>query len=760
MKTLIEPVLGSEDRVKGKVEAILYSSAHRQGESGHYVILSLKTSRGKIKIVGNFDEIPHKGNELEILGQWEEHERYGRQLVCVSNYNLSTEMPTDEDGLEAYLSSGMIKGIGPKTARRIINKYGKDTIEVMDKNITDLLSIPGISQRVLDKIKVSWLEQSQNRYQRDIMIYLRKLGVTPKLGAKIIKHFSMNTIPIIESTPYRLVEIPGVSFKRADEIAIKSGVSYSDPLRIEAGLIYILSEVITEKQHVCCPYQKLFQLAKELLDIDESLVHRSINEAEKSHKIISDKLDGGIYYYSPKFYLEEKNVARELLRINNYPGYKFKPPSEVLADINKKLFFKLSGDQEIALQKALYSKVVILTGGPGTGKSTLINALLKIFMEHELKILLAAPTGRAAKRMSELSGGHPAKTIHRLLGWKRDGTFKYSRENALDCEVVIVDESSMLDISLMYCLVQAIPSTARLILVGDVNQLPSVGPGNVLRDIINSEKFLVLRLTTIHRQNEGSAIIENSQRVLKGIMPINGDDFHMKIVKTPEDAVGLTLGAIEYLKREKGYDPLKDIQVLSPEKKKVGGVKDLNARIKSKVNPTDLGIERDDGVVFSLNDRVMQRINNYEKDVFNGDVGWINSVDVEDNSLTVLFEDRIIPYLGDGDELFELMPAYACTIHKSQGSEYPIIIVVLAFTPISGFSDDFHQRNLLYTAITRGKDKVIVICKQDSLEYLVRNDTQARRYTFLHSRLKTELPSPIHPEPDKDEAEYDLDDYA
>jgi exodeoxyribonuclease V alpha subunit len=585
-------------------------------------------------------------------------------------------------------------------------------------------------------IKKTWEEQ---REIKEIMIFLQGHGVSASYSAKIYKQYGNQSIGIVRENPYRLAhDLYGTGFITADKIAQHLGIDRNSLVRAKAGLIYVLNQ-LTEAGHVYYPENLLIHRAREILHVDEEIISQAVKELSKEKELFLEDLDSESNFraaYLALFYVAETGVAQRLVNLKESPT-NIRPihPEKAIEWVQKKLNIELAQGQEKAVLLAATSKVLIITGGPGTGKTTIITAILRIFQQLKLRIFLAAPTGRAAKRMNEATGWE-AKTIHRLLEYSPlKGGFKKDQDDPLEADVVIIDEASMVDTLLMYHLLKAIPPHAHLILVGDVDQLPSVGPGSVLKDMIKSEKFTVVMLTEIFRQAQESMIVVNAHKVNQGQLPILKEiekpeeaDFQFIQEEDPEKILQIILDLCsERIPRQFKYHPLREIQVLAPMHKGTIGVANLNIELQKRLNPGLSGISRG-AWNFRLGDKVMQIVNNYDKDVFNGDIGWISKIDPEEKEVVIDFEERAVPY--DYSDLDQVVLAYAVSVHKSQGSEFPVVIL-----PVVTQHYLLLQRNLIYTGITRGKRLVVLIGTKKALAMAIKNNKPQRRYTLLSERL-------------------------
>lgn len=705
--------------IKGVVERITFQSP----ETG-YTVLRFKASRHNdlVTVVGMLMDVV-VGTNLEINGVWKVDRKYGQQFEA---HTWQEVMPATVYGIEKYLGSGLIKGIGPKYAKKIVAKFGADTLDIIEENIERLGEVEGIGKKRIQQIKFSWVRQ---REIKNVMVFLQSHDVSSAYAAKIYKAYGNDAVKRVQENPYQLADdIWGIGFKTADTIAVKMGIEKDEFNRLRSGIKYALGELGNEG-HVFAYREQLIKKGKELLDVTESQLDEAIERMMKSDdlKVEEDAI------YLPPFYYAEIGAAKRLRMIISAEAEENIFTKDQMVDlgrIQKTLGISYDDVQAEAIHRAANSKVMVLTGGPGTGKTTTTQGIIQAFLDKGLSILLAAPTGRAAKRMSEATG-REAKTIHRLLEFKPPEGYKRNEENPLEGDVLLVDECSMIDIMLMNSLLKAVPANMRLVLIGDVDQLPSVGAGNVLRDIIDSEAVPVVRLTKIFRQAQQSRIITNAHKVNGGKFPdiSNGKNSDFFFLNREEPEV-IAKEIVELVKNKlPNYYKVKpsEIQVLTPMQKGIIGAINLNQELQKAINPSMEGIRRG-GYIFKQYDKVMQIRNNYDKEVFNGDIGRILEIDTEDNTLTVLFDGRKVLY--EASELDELVQAYACTIHKSQGSEYPIVVMPVSMTHFM-----MMQRNLIYTGITRSKKVCVVVGTMKALGYAVRNITVTKRNTMLKERL-------------------------
>jgi exodeoxyribonuclease V alpha subunit len=715
--------------IQGLLERISYHN-----EENNFTVAKLREKDKKelTTIIGNLSGI-NPGESLKLTGKWVHNKRFGEQFQ-VETFEVT--VPATLLGIQKYLASGLIQGIGPIMSERIVEKFGLHTLEIIEKKPEKLSEVEGIGPKRISMITKAWEEQKEIK---EIMIFLQGHGVSAAYSAKIYKQYGSQSIEIVRENPYRLAhDLYGTGFITADKIAQNLGIDRHSLIRAKAGLIYVLNQ-LTEEGHVYYPENQLIHKAKEILNVDEEIITLAVRELSKEKELILEDLDpdGNLRAaFLPPFYVAETGVAQRLMNLKESPST-IRPihPEKAIEWVQQKLNIGLAQSQEEAVLLAATSKVLIITGGPGTGKTTIITAILRIFQQLKLRILLAAPTGRAAKRMNEATGWE-AKTIHRLLEFSpHKGGFKKNQDDPLEADVVIIDETSMVDTHLMYHLLKAIPPHAHLILVGDVDQLPSVGPGNVLKDIIRSGRFTVVTLTEIFRQAQESMIVVNAHKVNQGQFPILKEierpeiaDFQFIQEEDPEKILQIILDLCsEKIPRDFRFHPLREIQVLAPMHKGIIGVANLNIELQKRLNPGPSGITRG-AWNFKLGDKVMQIVNNYDKDVFNGDIGWISKIDPEEREVVIDFDGRPVPY--DYSDLDEVVLAYAVSVHKSQGSEYPVVIL-----PVTTQHYMLLQRNLIYTGITRAKKLVIMIGTKKALAIAIRNNKPQRRYTLLSERL-------------------------
>jgi len=717
----------TQQEIFGYIERITFQN----GENG-YTVLQLKQPKiaDLACVVGVMPDIK-PGETIRCSGAWKQHLVYGRQFE-VAHYRV--EAPADIVGIKKYLGSGLIKGIGPVYAGRIVEKFGVDTLNIIDKDPDKLLEISGLGGKRLDKIKECWTDQKSIR---EVMVFLQTYSVSPAYAQKIFKSYGDKSISKVKENPFYLArDIFGIGFKTADTIAQKMGIDKSSEMRIDAGIEYVLSELSSDG-HTCYPVEGFVEEAKAMLEAPSERIQERLKILKDDNRIeLADLVYEGNntpFIWMRPLYLAEAGIAREVKRLKHSPSV-LRPidTQKALAWVQQLLKIELAANQKLAVAHALTDKVLIITGGPGTGKSTITNAILTITAKLTTRILLAAPTGRAAKRMSEITG-KKASTIHSLLEFDfKGGGFKKNRQNPLDCDLIIVDEASMIDTYLMYSLLKAIPDHARLVLVGDINQLPSVGPGNVLKDMIASRAVRVSQLNEIFRQAAGSQIIANAHKVNNGQFPDiyskQDSDFFFIENEEAEEVLSTVVKLVsQRLPSKYKFNPITDIQVLAPMKKGIIGTENLNSVLQQSLNPKDDPLYRF-GQKFLVGDKVMQIRNNYTKGVFNGDVGTIKAIDLEEEEVTVQIDDKEVVY--DFADLNEVVLAYAVSVHKYQGSECPCIVM-----PVHTSHFKLLLRNLLYTGITRGKRLVVLVGTKKALSIAVKNDEVLKRYTSLKQAL-------------------------
>ena len=707
-----------------KLRCVVEHITYQNPENGWSVMkVKVKDYKDLVTLTGSLLDVP-VGSVLLCEGNWKVDARYGQQFVVESWQEV---MPATIYGIEKYLGSGLVKGIGPVYAKAIVGRFGLETLDVIENDIERLLEVPRLGRKRVEKIRESWEKQKDIK---EVMVFLQGYGVSTAYAAKIYRQYQKEAIKTVQENPYQLADdIWGIGFKTADGIASKMGYGNNDPRRCHSGILYTLNQ-LAEDGHVYAESEQLVTAAKELLQADEEPIRKAMADMIEAKDLIQD--DEVIYL--PPFYYAESGSAKRLtsLLVNDVSD-------DIAAEPETAYGMKKSGIvydevQQAAINQAMESKIMVLTGGPGTGKTTTTQGIIEAFKARGKQILLAAPTGRAAKRMTEATGME-AKTIHRLLEYNPMDGYKRNDENPLVGDVLIVDECSMIDIMLFYNLMKAIPANMRLILVGDIDQLPSVGAGNVLRDIIDSRQIPVVRLTRIFRQAQSSRIVMNAHAINTGHFPniSNGKqtDFFFIKAEDADSIPGLIVSLVrDRLSRAYGYNP-KDIQVLTPMQRGNTGAGNMNIELQSALNPNGDALTRG-GYTFRRGDKVMQIRNNYDKNVFNGDIGFITAVDTNERTLSVVYDGRVVEY--DVTELDEITLAYAITIHKSQGSEFPIVVM-----PVTMKHYVMLQRNLIYTGITRAKKICVLVGTTKALAYAIHNQTVSKRNTKLKERLNNKL---------------------
>ena len=717
------------EEIQGYIERITFQSP----ENG-FTVARLK-ARGKRELVALVGIMPdvQAGESIFCRGQWKEDPNYGLQFQ-VGSYEV--QAPQSVEGIKKYLGSGLIKGIGPVFAERIVEYHREQTLDIIDGQPDALLQIDGIGPKRMERIKSCWEEQ---KAIRELMLFLQGYGISPTYAQKVFKTYGPESRQVIEENPYQLArDVWGIGFKTADQAARKLGISLEADIRIDAGVEYVLFK-LSDEGHTCYPRDSFLERARELLEVEAPLIEgrlAHIAAEGRTHSQLQQHQGAEVeFIWLKAFHASEEGIARELKRLSG--GQQLSLPLlfsfEAIAEAERQLGLQLAPHQRQAVEASIAERAHIITGGPGTGKSTITKVILKVLAPHIPRILLAAPTGRAAKRLSEITG-REAKTIHSLLEYDFGiSGFRRNRDNPLDCGLLVLDEASMIDTLLMYSLLKALPDSARLLLIGDVDQLPSVGAGNVLQDLIASGRLAVTRLTDIFRQAAQSKIITTAHRVNAGLFPDlrvdKGGDFFFIEENIPE-AIAQTIVALvgQRLPKAYGFNPLQDIQVLSPMNRGIIGNRNLNQLLQRSLNPSDNPLLKM-GRSFHLGDKVMQVQNNYDKEVFNGDVGILKHIDRTEQTAVVHFDGRPVPY--DFADMDQLVLAYSVSIHKYQGSECPCVVIPLHTTHYMMLF-----RNLLYTGITRGKKLVVLVGSKQALGIAVRNDKAVQRYTGLGGALK------------------------
>jgi exodeoxyribonuclease V alpha subunit len=714
------------ETLSGIIERVTFHNP----ENGFVVLrIQVQGRRELVTVVGHLSMVV-AGEYVEGTGSWVQDRDHGPQFKATE---LRTTPPHTVEGIEKYLGSGLVKGIGPHFAHKIVEVFGVRTLAVIDESPAFLQEIRGIGPRRLQRIRASWQEQ---KAVRQIMIFLQSHGVGTARAVRIYKTYGEQAIDLVRANPYRLAtDIWGVGFRTADQLAERLGIDRASPIRARAALRYVLQQLSNEG-HVGFPEAGVIDRTAELTGIGHEIVTGAVDEGRAEDELVREPGGEEPWLYLKSLFLAEQGVARALrtLREGLHPLPSLNTDA-ALQWVEKKMALELAVAQREAIRQATTQKVLVITGGPGVGKSTIVRGILDIFAAKGLRCGLCAPTGRAAKRLAETTG-REAKTIHRLLEFEPGlGGFKRVRENPLDVDLLVVDEVSMVDVVLMNQLLRAVPPWACLVLVGDVDQLPSVGPGTVLADIIASRIVPVVRLTEIFRQAGQSWIVRAAHHVNRGELPesapVGQGDFYFVEASTPETILERIITLVrERIPARFGLDPFRDVQVLTPMNRSELGARNLNTRLQEVLNPSQAGPEvQRYGWTFRLGDKVLQTVNDYQKEVFNGDIGRVTDIDLEDQELTVTYEGR--PVLYDFGELDELVLAYGMSIHRSQGSEYPAVVI-----PLHTQHYLMLQRNLLYTGITRGKQLVVVVGSRKALATAVQRQDTARRYSALCRRLQ------------------------
>ncbi len=673
---------------------------------------------------------PLVGDRLEIKGHWVQHKRYGRQFAADG---WSRIIPESVDGIERFLGSGAVKGLGPALAHRVVAAFGKDTMKILERDPQRLLEVEGIGPKKLAVITESFYEEKQ---VNDIAYDLEQHGVAGRYAGRLLQKYGDDVHYVLTEEPYRMIaEIDGIGFKTADQMALAYGMDRQDPQRLSAGLTYVL-QTMTQNGHVCIPDAELVRRAAFILQADALGLHDILKEAIEVGQLCTADFQGTVYVYTPEAYEEENYIARRIQDMAAMKPLAMKTHVQLFLDRwQDSCHFELADKQREAVEKSLESGMTVITGGPGTGKTTVVQTIIRLAEQEGLRILLCAPTGRAAKRLAETTQ-RKAKTIHRLLipdgRQGRIQVFEYNETKLLPADLVIVDEVSMLDMEMMYHLLSALKPQCRCILVGDADQLPSVGAGAVLHDIIASGQVPVVRLDTIFRQQEGGRIVTNAHLINSGRLPVVNEDPEFRFVEIEDEAQGAEKISALYNSELLETGDKFAVQVLSPMYKNPCGVDNLNQLIQGRFNPPAEGKGELKGknVIFRVGDKVMQKHNDYEKGVFNGDIGEIFAI--QKDMVYVRYPEQDVKY--EGQEVDEITLAYAITVHKSQGSEYHTVIMVLVNSHAIML-----QRNLFYTAVTRAKRKVILVGSKRAVQTAVQNQRTSRRFTLLIPRLQREL---------------------
>ena len=727
MNDSLKPQPGSptQEVLAGLVERVTYHNP----ENGFCVLrIKARGHRDLVTAVGHAATIA-AGEWITAAGEWVNDRTHGQQF---KSRFMRTSAPTTTEGIEKYLGSGMIRGIGPVYAKKMVKAFGEKVFDVIEAEPDRLREVTGIGPMRAKRITGAWAEQ---KIVREIMVFLHSHGVGTARAVRIFKTYGADAVQVMTENPYRLArDIRGIGFKTADAIAMKLGIDKTAMIRVRAGISYALTEAMDEG-HCGLPTDELVPLAVALLEVPGELVQTALDLELAERTVIADTVAETACIFLAGLYRAEQVIAERLLRLaNGTLPWPYIDPEKALPWIEQKTGLSLAESQVAAIRQALLSKVFVITGGPGVGKTTIVNSILRILAAKGVNLSLCAPTGRAAKRMTEATG-FEAKTIHRLLEVDpKGGGFKRGGDNPLECDLLVVDETSMVDVMLMQALMKAVPDDAALLIVGDIDQLPSVGPGQILADVIASGAVPVVRLIEVFRQAAQSRIITSAHRINRGFIPDlsrpeTGSDFYFVQADDPETAVPRIIELVKTrIPQRFGLDPIRDIQVLCPMNRGGGGARSLNIELQAALNPAgDRKIERF-GWTFAPGDKIMQIENDYDKEVYNGDIGYIDDVDPDAGELTASFDGRAVTY-GFG-ELDTLVPAYAATIHKSQGSEYPAVVI-----PVLTQHYAMLQRNLLYTGVTRGKRLVVLVGQKKAVAIAVRNVSGRRRWSKLNEWL-------------------------
>ncbi len=714
-----------QEVLAGLVERVTYHNV----ENGFCVLRAkVRGHRDVVTVVGHAAAIA-AGEWITVSGGWVNDHTHGQQFKARF---LRTSPPTTADGIEKYLSSGMIRGVGPVYARKLVRAFGDKVFDIIEASPDRLREVGGIGPVRAASILSAWAEQ---KAVREIMVFLHSHGVGTARAVRIFKTYGTDAVQVMTENPYRLArDIRGIGFKTADVIAMKLGIEKTAMVRVRAGISYALAEAMDEG-HCGLPTDELVPLTEKLLDVPEGLVRTALDLELAEGTVIADRVGETSCVFLTGLHRAERTSAEQLMRLANAVlPWPWIDADKALPWVAQRIGLSLAESQIAAIRLALISKVLVITGGPGVGKTTIIRGILRILSAKGIRLSLCAPTGRAAKRMTEATG-FEAKTIHRLLEVDpKSGGFKRGEDNPLDCDLLVVDEASMVDVMLMQALMRAVPDKAALLIVGDIDQLPSVGPGQVLADVIASGAVPVVRLTEVFRQAAQSRIIISAHQINQGSIPDlrppgSDSDFYFVQTDDPETAVSRIIELVRTrIAKRFGLDPIRDIQVLCPMNRGGVGARSLNIELQAALNPAgDRKVERF-GWTFAPGDKVMQIENDYDKEVYNGDIGYIDDVNPDDGELTASFDDRTVTY-GFG-ELDMLVPAYAATIHKSQGSEYPAVVI-----PVMTQHYAMLQRNLLYTGVTRGKKLVVIVGQKKAIGIAVRNVSGRRRWSKLQEWL-------------------------
>jgi exodeoxyribonuclease V alpha subunit len=721
----LRPPGPATERLSGLVERVVF---HNPATGFCVLRVKLAEQREPATFVGECAQVA-PGEVVRAEGSWQTSPNFGPQFRTRA---IAVVPPSTTEGMEAYLASGMIKGIGRGFAKKLVAAFGEQVFDVIEHQPERLREVPGIGRGLAKRIAQSWGEQ---KAVREIMLYLHAHGISPLRAARIYEAYGERAIELVSANPYRLAQdIRGIGFASADELASRLGIPRDSPFRLRAGLSHVLEEALGQG-HCGMPRAELAEQAATLLGIDAALIETAIDAAVAARALIADRVDETACLFLPAIHQAEDEIADALRTLGRgRPKWAIADPDARVAEVERELGLRLAEGQRAALRLALVSKLLIITGGPGTGKTTLVEAILA-GLGKKVEIALAAPTGRAARRLGD-STGRDAKTLHRLLEAEPGRGFRRGPERPLDCDLLVVDEMSMVDVPLMEAMLAALPEEAGLLLVGDADQLPSVGPGQVLADLIASERLAVIRLDQVFRQAAQSQIVRNAHRINRGAMPELArddgqlSDFYAIKARGPEDGARLVLELVsERIPARFGVNPLTDIQVLCPTNRGELGARHLNQALQARLNPDAADRIERYGVTFALGDKVMQLENDYEREVYNGDLGRITGIDHAKSEVQVEIDARLLTY--DFTELDRLVPAYAITVHKAQGSEYPAVVL-----PLARQHGRMLRRNLVYTAVTRAKRLVVLVVEGDALELAIAGRPEPRRWSRLRALLQ------------------------
>ncbi len=720
----LRPPGPASERLSGLVERVVF---HNPATGFCVLRVKLAEQREPATFVGECAQVA-PGEVVRAEGSWQTSPSFGPQFRTRA---IAVVPPSTTEGMEAYLASGMIKGIRGGFAKRLVAAFGDQVFEVIEHQPERLRDVPGIGRGLAQRIAKAWNEQ---KAVRDIMLYLHAHGISPLRAARIHEAYGDRAIEVVSANPYRLAQdIRGIGFASADELAARVGIPRDSPFRLRAGLCHVLAEALGQG-HCGMPRAELGEQAAALLGVDVAEIEQAIDAASAARALIADRVDATDCLFLPPIHQAEDEIADALRNLGGRPTWAIADPDARVAEVERELGLRLAEGQRAALRLALVSKLLIITGGPGTGKTTLVEAILA-GLGKKVEIALAAPTGRAARRLGD-STGREAKTLHRLLEAEPGRGFRRGPERPLACDLLVVDEMSMVDVPLMQAMLAALPKEAGLLLVGDADQLPSVGPGQVLADLIASERLAVIRLDEVFRQAAQSQIVRNAHRINQGEMPELArddgqlSDFYAIKARGPEDGARLVLELVsERIPARFGVSALGDIQVLCPTNRGELGARHLNQALQARLNPDAADRIERQGVTFALGDKIMQLENDYEREVYNGDLGRIVAIDHAQSQVQVEIDARPLTY--DFSELDRLVPAYAITVHKAQGSEYPAVVL-----PLARQHGRMLRRNLVYTAVTRAKRLVVLVVEGDALELAIAGRPEPRRWSRLRALLR------------------------